>query len=59
MESQKETRAEPTARETIELTIQWLDNLERFVGTMRFLDTMPNNFGGRTDLRKLLEVLEC
>jgi len=39
------------------LTQAWLDNLEAVVGTNTFLDTMPNNFGGRLDIQKMLNEL--
>jgi hypothetical protein len=41
-------------RETIKLTIEWLDNLEDDIGLKRLLDNMPNNFGGRIELKELV-----
>lgn len=35
-------------------TIEWLNALEQIVGQDSFLDTMPNNFGGRLALQELV-----
>lgn len=42
------------ALETIELTLEWLDNLEMAIGgTTQLVDAMPNGFAGRIALREL------
>lgn len=41
----------------LDLTVQWPDNLEAAVGRDVLLDAMPNNFGGRDELRGHLEGL--
>jgi len=40
---------------TLELTLQWLDNLERAIGAEALLDAMPNDFGGRLAIKDLLD----
>ena len=42
----------------LELTLEWLANLEEVIGLERLLDCMPNNWRGRETLREWLEVLE-
>jgi len=38
----------------IELTLEWLENLEQAVGLDALLDCLPNNWSGRGALRALL-----
>ena len=44
--------------DALELTKQWLDNLELILGTTKLIDAMPNNFAGRYDLQKCIDKLE-
>ena len=43
--------------EVLELSFQWLNNIEIQQGLNALLDAMPNNFEGRIAIRKAIEAL--
>jgi hypothetical protein len=45
------------ALETLRLTLQWLDNVEKQHGLELLLDAMPNNWNGRFAIRELIEEI--
>jgi hypothetical protein len=42
---------------TLELTLQWLNDLDRTIGPDALLDALPNDYGGRAELRCWLDLL--
>ena len=44
--------------ETLTKTRDWLNNLERMTGNIRFMDMCPNNWYGRLDIGRAINVLE-
>lgn len=46
------------AVEALELTIEWLDNLERKFGRVPVFNQMPNNYSGRFSILDVIELLK-
>ena len=46
------------ALEALELTLEWLDNLEQRYGLTSLLDAMPNNWAGRFAIQSLMDEIE-
>jgi hypothetical protein len=42
----------------LEMTLEWLGNLEEAVGPVVLMDAMPNDFGGREEIRSWLALLQ-